>query len=118
MHPLSARGPIAAVERGTLREGTSLGLVVATSTWLWVILVDAIAGRPFHSLTVLGDPGIVTAIHFGLNVLYAVVLVAAVRGSERTPSLIIAVIFGLVMIEVGFAMLAIMLGQAGVGSLS
>ena len=45
-------------------------------------------------------------------------IAASVRGSERAPSLIIAFIFGLVMMEVAFAMLAVMLGQAGLGQLT
>jgi hypothetical protein len=34
------------------------------------------------------------------------------------PSLIVALIFGFVMIEIWFGMLAVMLGQSGIGSLS
>ncbi len=30
----------------SLREGTRLGLVVATSIWLWLAAVDAVVGQP------------------------------------------------------------------------
>src|SRR5256886_12326223 len=36
------------------REGVLLGLVVATSIWLWLAVVDAIAGQPFRTFIVLG----------------------------------------------------------------
>ena len=87
------------------REGAILGLTVATATWMWVAVVDALTARPFHTFNLLGGVVAFTAIHYLLNVLYGVVIVAALRGSQRTPSLFIALVFGLVMMEVAFAML-------------
>jgi hypothetical protein len=104
--------------RSVLDEGTWLGLVMAAAIWFWLALVDAAAGQPFHTLDVLGGVVPATLAHVVLNVLYGIVLVTAVRSSARVPSLIIAVIFGLVMLEVGFAMLSVMLGQAGLGQLT
>jgi len=43
--------------RHSLREGVILGLVVATSIWLWIAIVDAIAGEPFRTFAVLGGIG-------------------------------------------------------------
>lgn len=104
--------------RSGVREGAWLGVTVATCIWVWLFLVDTIAGEPFQTLDVLGGVIPATIGHFALNILYGIVLVSAVRGSERAPSLIIAFIFGLVMMEVAFAMLAVMLGQAGLGQLT
>ena len=33
----------------SLREGARLGLVVATSIWIWLAVVDAVAGEPFRT---------------------------------------------------------------------
>jgi hypothetical protein len=114
----SLSGTNDAVPRSGAREGTWLGVIVATCTWVWLLLIDSIAGEPFQTLDVLGGVIPATIGHFALNILYGIVLVSAVRGSERAPSLIIAFIFGLVMMEVAFAMLAVMLGQAGLGQLT
>ena len=38
----------------TRREGVRLGIILATTTWLWVMLVDSAIGRPFHTFEVLG----------------------------------------------------------------
>ena len=37
----------------SLREGAQLGLVVATSIWVWLAVVDAAVGQPFRTFTVL-----------------------------------------------------------------
>src|SRR5689334_13328978 len=80
----------------TRREGIRLGLVLATATWLWVAAVDIAAGHPFHTFSMLGGVLIFTAVHYALNVTYGMILLSAIHGAERAPSLIIAVIFGVV----------------------
>ena len=96
----------------TLREGITLGLVVATATWAWVAMVDLVAGRPGHMFALFGGVGAFTAIHYLLNILYGIVLVAGIRAARREPSVFIAVIFGLVIMEVAFAMLTAILSVA------
>ena len=93
----------------TFREGTALGLLVATATWVWIALVDLLAGRPSHTFDLLGGVGLFTGVHYLLNLLYGVVIVLGIRRAQRAPSLFIAVIFGLVMIQVAFAMLTAIL---------
>ena len=93
----------------TFREGATLGLIVATVTWLWVAVVDLLAGRPSYTFDAFGGVALFMAGHYLLNMLYAVVVVLGIRGSKRTPSLFIAVIFGLVMMQVAFAMLTAIL---------
>lgn len=99
----------------TRREGIRLGLIVGTITWLWVALVDVIAGRPFHTFTILGGLLAFTAMHYLLNVAYGIVLVSAIHGAEHAPSLIIAVLFAVVMLEGAFAMFTNILAQASLG---
>ena len=100
------------------REGVLLGLIMATSTWIWVATIDAFAGEPFQAFTVLGGVVLFTVMHFLLNIIYGVVIVSAVRGAGRAPSLIIALIFGFVIVEIAFAMITVLLSNIGLGRLA
>jgi hypothetical protein len=100
------------------REGVTLGLVVATAIWAWLALVDLFAGEPFHTFTTLGGITVFTIAHYVLNVTYAVVIVAAIHGAVRQPSLIIALAFGFVMVQFVFAMLSAVLSNLGLGQLA
>jgi hypothetical protein len=100
----------------TRREGIRLGLLLATATWLWVALVDVVAGRPFHTFSLLGGVLIFTVVHYALNVTYGMILLSAIHGAERAPSLIIAAIFGLVTFEGAFAMFTNILVEYSLGS--
>jgi hypothetical protein len=101
-----------------LREGTSLGLIVATAIWVWLAAVDAVTGRPFHTFNVLGGVVVFTTMHFLLNVVYGVIIVSGVRAAKSAPSVFIAVIFGLVMMQIAFAMLTAILSNVGIGPLA
>src|SRR5437762_11190431 len=46
----------------SLREGARLGLVVATSIWVWLAVVDAVVGEPFRTFTWLGGVALVTGL--------------------------------------------------------
>lgn len=100
------------------REGVRLGLIMASATWLWVALVDAIAGQPFHTFAALGGVAAFTAMHYLLNIAYAVVILSAVHGAERAPSLIFALIFGGIILEGGITMMTNVVAQAAVGSVA
>lgn len=102
----------------SLREGVGLGLVAATSTWAWLVVVDAVAGEPFRTFTVLGGIGLFTAMHYLLNLAYGVLIVSGIHGAAREPGLVIAVAFGFVIIEFGFAMLTVLLSHLGLGALA
>lgn len=110
--------PAIQVRQTATREGAWLGVLVATCIWLWILAVDVVAGEPFRTFELFGNVVVVTLIHYALNILYGIVLVNAIRGARSAPSLIIAVIFGLLMLEVAFAMVTVMLGQAGLGNLA
>ena len=99
----------------TVREGVRLGIIVATTTWLWVLLVDVVMRQPFHTFDALGGIAGFTAGHSLLNIAYGMILLSAVHGSERTPSLILAVVFGVLIFEVAMAMLTIILAQYWLG---
>ena len=100
------------------REGITLGLIVATTTWVWVALVDAIAGDPFYTFSVLGGVVAFTIVHYVLNVVYASVLVAAIRGTRREPTLMMAVVFGFIMVEFAFAFVTTVFSNLGLGALA
>jgi hypothetical protein len=106
------------IKHGTLREGAILGLVVGTGIWLWIAVVDAISGHSFHAFTVLGGLVLFTAAHFLLNIVYGVVIVSAIHGAARAPSLIIALVFGFVVLEIAFAMVTVLLSNLGLGDLA
>jgi hypothetical protein len=100
----------------TRREGVRLGIIVATTTWLWVALVDVVMRQPLHTFDALGGVAVFTAIHYLLNILYGMVLLSAVHGAERTPALILALVFGVLLFEVAMAMLTIILAQTRLGT--
>jgi hypothetical protein len=102
----------------SLREGATLGLVVATSTWLWVAAVDAIAGDPFRTFTVLGGIAIFTMLHYLLNVVYGVAVVSGLRTAAREPGAIMAVVFGFLMVEFGLALISTFASNLGLGTLA
>jgi hypothetical protein len=102
----------------SLREGTALGIIVATGIWVWLAVVDVLAGQPFHTFTVLGGITAFTIVHYLLNIAYGVAVVSAVHGAAREPSLAIAVVFGLVTLEIAFAMLTVLLSNVGLGDLA
>lgn len=104
------------VAHDTRGEGARLGIIVATATWLWVAAVDAVMLRPFHTFDALGGVAVFTAMHYLLNVVYGVVLLSAVHGAERAPSLILAAVFGVLLFEVAMAMLTVILAQHWLGS--
>lgn len=99
----------------SLREGTALGIIVATGIWVWVAVVDAVAGHAFHTFSVLGGVTSFTIVHYLLNIAYGIAVVAALHGATREPSLAIAVVFGIVTLEIAFAMLTVLISNIGLG---
>ncbi|MEO7511357.1 MAG: hypothetical protein ABIZ91_06320 [Gemmatimonadaceae bacterium] len=96
-------------------EGTRLGLIVASTTWAWIAVVDLLRGHPFQTFHLLGGVALFTVVHFALNVLYGRVIASALRSATRTPSVIFALIFGLIMVQVAFAMITVLLSQIVLG---
>ena len=106
------------MKHNSLWEGTRLGLVVATTIWVWLAGVDAIVGQPFRTFTVLGGIAQFTLLHYLLNVAYGVAIVWALHRAVREPSLVMGVAFGFFILEFGFAMLTILLSHLGLGELA
>jgi hypothetical protein len=95
-----------------------LGLMVATSIWIWLAVVDAIAGEPFRTFTVLGGITSFTVMHYVLNVAYGTVIVAGIHSAMRQPSLMGVVAMGFLVIEFAFAMITVLLSHVGLGELA
>ena len=102
----------------SLREGARLGVIVAATIWIWLAVVDAVAGQPFRTFMVLGGIPLFTVLHFVFNVVYGVVVVWAIHGAGREPRLLLAVAFGFFIVEFAFAMLTVLLSQIGLGQLA
>lgn len=105
-------------QHNSLREGTALGLVVATCIWVWLAAVDAIAGQPFLTFTVLGGIVAFTVMHYLLCVTYGVVIMSGIHSAARSPSTIFAVGFGFLMIEFAFAFITAALSSGRLGELA
>ncbi|TMI71780.1 MAG: hypothetical protein E6H05_12065 [Bacillati bacterium ANGP1] len=106
------------VKHDSLREGARLGFIVATSIWIWLAVVDAVVGQPFRTFTVLGGFGLFTILHYLFNLTYGVVIVSAVHGAVREPSLVIGMAFGFLIIEFAFVMVTVLLSHMGLGDLA
>ena len=104
------------VHHDSVREGAALGIIVATGIWVWIALVDALAGQAFHTFSVLGGITAFTIVHYLLNIAYGIAVMAAIHGATREPSLAIAVIFGVVTLEIAFGMLTVLLSNLGLGT--
>lgn len=104
MNPSDIQSPRLAATRRGRREGITLGLTLATATWLWVAAVDALTGRPFHTFHVLGGILLFTLFHYALNIILGSVLVAVARDAEHTPSAMFGLIFCGILFECGMGM--------------
>jgi hypothetical protein len=102
----------------SLREGARLGLLVATGIWVWLAVVDAASGQPFRTFAVFGGIVPFTVVHCLLNMAYGVVIVAAMRSAAGTPSLILAVLVGILMLEGAFTMGTVLLAETILGPLA
>jgi hypothetical protein len=105
-------------DHDSLREGTTLGIIIATAIWAWLAVVDAVAGQPFQTFAALGGITVFTIVHYLLNIVYGVVIVSAVHGATREPSVALALVFGLVTFEIALAMLTVLLSHLGLGELA
>jgi hypothetical protein len=104
------------VPHDSLREGTILGIIVATGIWTWLALIDALAGHAFQTFSLLGGITAFTVVHYLLNIAYGIVVMSAIHGANREPSLAIALVFGIVTLEIAFGMLTILLSNLGLGA--
>lgn len=103
-----------------LREGTIAGAIGATSVAVWFLILDTIAGSPFHTPRVLGsaflsgfDPAtaqsstampliVYTVFHYVAFVGLGIVAAALVRASQREPNIVAGLVVLFVAFEAGF----------------
>ena len=104
------------MKHNAVREGVKLGLIIATSIWMWIALVDALAGDPFRTFRLLGGIAQFTVLHYVLNVAYGMALVAVVHRAAHEPGLAAVLWFVLVVLEFAFAMASVLLSHVGLGS--
>ena len=99
----------------TVREGLGLGMRVGVATWLWLAILDAVAGTPFRTIATLGGATTFTIIHFVLCAAYGLAIIGIVHASMRTPSVMFAMIFFTILFHGAFAMLTAFVAQLGLG---
>jgi hypothetical protein len=104
------------VTHNAMREGAALGFVIATSIWIWIAIVDAVAGEPFRTAIVLGGVIQFTILHYVLNVAYGMAVVAVVYRTAEEPGLAAVLWFVLVVVEFAFVMATILLSHLGLGA--
>jgi len=102
----------------SLREGVILGAVVGTGIWVWIALVDAVVGEPFHTFSALGGTVRFTTLHYLLCLTYGVAAVSVVHAAARQASLIVGAAFAFFLLEFGFVMVSAILSQTGLGNLA
>lgn len=99
-------------------EGIQLGLTIAAVTWIWMVVVDMVAGQPFHIFNALGGVTTFTIFHLLLNVVLGIALVYAVHGAVTENSIAVALVFGAIMIEIAFAFATTLLSNLVLGNLA
>lgn len=129
-HP--STGPIS--RHGNFPEGVIAGILGASSVAVWLLIVDTIGARPFHTPAVLGAAAmnalgwefsstlipiiIYTIFHFAAFILAGIIVVAVVHASEREPSLLLGFLILFVAFEVGFYGMIYFLDLSVLGSLA
>ena len=110
------------------REGLIAGVLGATSVALWFLILDLLAGRPFHTpailgtalLGVLGPAGsegtttrviVYTIFHYGVFILAGIVLTAVVHRAAVESSVLAGFLILFVAFEIGFYGFTALLSQ-------
>lgn len=136
----SARGNTQSswMTHSTLREGVIAGCLAGLCVAVWFLIVDTVAGHPFHTPALLGaiasraaDPiaaaegpnrtalvALYTPIHFIACALFGVIVVFLLHRSQRRPSLLTLALLLFVAFEGGFTGLVAMLSQTALGGLA
>src|SRR2546425_11293788 len=97
-------------------RGAVGGLLAGLTVALWLLVVDSLAGRPFHTPAVLAGAlarqdiaaptfrivAAYTVVHFAVFALLGVAMAAAIGTLRLPPRLLLAVPFGLVAQELVF----------------
>ncbi len=125
------------LSRYPLRQGVLAGLIGASSIALWFMLVDAIAGRPFFTPTVLGaslfdtlggafggrgqfaNVAMYTLVHYALFIAIGVAATYATNAAERKPSKLTGFVLLFIALELGvLALTAVMVRSPLFGAIA
>ncbi len=99
-------------------EGIQLGLTVGAVTWIWMMVVDMVAGQPLHIFNAMGGVVTFSIAHLLLNVVFGIALVYAAHGAVTENSIAVALVFGAIMLEIGFAFITTLLSNLVLGNLA
>lgn len=102
----------------TLRSGARLGFEIAAVVWLWIMLVDLVAGAPLRTFSALGGVVAFSLVHCVLSVGYATILVSVVRAARSEPTLMAGLVFASLLLELAFVMVTVVLASAGLGTVA
>ena len=119
-----------------LREGIITGFIGATAIAIWFLVVDTIARHPFYTPIFLGK-GVVsvlgknmmgdtafthvlgyTIFHYVAFFIVGIVLTVIVHQAERTPGILAGLLVALVMMTLGFYMIAAVFTQSALGQIA
>lgn len=121
-----------------LREGIITGAIGATAIALWFLVVDTVTGRPFStpiflgkgvvsvlgkSMNMMGDTAFTqvlgyTIFHYVAFFIVGIVLTVVVHQAERTPGILAGLLVALVIMTLGFYMIAAAFAQSALGDIS
>lgn len=134
----SAAVPLSAAARrprhNTLREGVIAGFLGATGVALWLLIVDAVGGRPFYTPQTLGyglfslfgtAPGsaftsvlFYTVFHYAAFAAIGIALVSAIHGARAHPSVLALMLLLFICFELGFTGLTALMAETRLGDLA
>ena len=121
-----------------LREGVITGFIGATAIALWFLVVDTVTGHPFatpiflgkgvvsvlgKSMNMMGDTAFTqvmgyTIFHYVAFFIVGIVLTVVVHQAERTPGILAGLLVALVIMTLGFYMIAAAFAQSALGEIS
>ena len=126
--------PAARATHSTWREGLTAGFIGATGVAIWLLIVDAAGGRPFHTPATLGyglfsffatEPGsavasviFYTIFHYAAFAAIGLLVVAALHRARSHPSVFALALLLFVMFEVGFSGLVALMAETRLGDLA
>jgi hypothetical protein len=121
-----------------LREGVITGFIGATAIAVWFLVVDTVTGHPFStpiflgkgvvsvlgkSMNMMGDSAVeqifaYTVFHYAAFLIVGIILTVIVHQAERTPGILAGLLVGIVIMTLGFYMIAAAFAQSALGEIS
>ena len=119
-----------------VREGVITGFIGATAIALWFLVVDTVTGHPFATpiflgkgvvsvlgKNMMGDTAVTqvlgyTLFHYLAFFIVGILLTVVVHQAERTPGILAGLLVGIVIMTLGFYMIAAAFAQSALGNIS